>query len=70
MTDTAERTAMRNVLAALLQNAAVMRQKEVQPMPGERACKDPGYMVWIYSEPWPCNLLALWEVLPCIPIHL
>ena len=28
MTDTAERTAMRNVLAALLQNAAVMRHRD------------------------------------------
>ena len=44
-TDPAERTAMRNVLAAMLQNAAAMRQKEVQLTPGERACEGSGCMV-------------------------
>ena len=44
-TDPAERTAMRNVLAAMLQNAAAMRQKEIQLTPGEHACEVSGCMV-------------------------
>ena len=50
-TDQAERTAMRNVLAAMLQNAAAMRQKEVQLTPGEQVL---GAWSRSHSGPWPC----------------